>query len=142
MYFLMQNQNLKSFFIARNWKPSIIWKKVKKNTKIPCYQGFPALVDEIGPLDTGFTFCRSKNSHVPSISAIQKILSIPKYQDRADRQFRISCNLPITVTEKRLKNILHEGFTNSFFFITVLYFDVQNSNPMSIFVGHEWKTSI
>ena len=76
-----------------------------------------------------------KNSRVVSLRSGKFLLS---------RNIRIDNNSEcraITLTEKRLKKVQSEGFT-IFFYIIEVYFDVQNSNPISIFVGRDRKTSI
>ena len=43
---------------------------------------------------------------------------------------------------KEVKNVQNEAFTKKIIPKYVVYFDIQSSNPMSIFIGRDWKTSI
>ena len=115
------------FFFGWIRKTSII----RKETKIFWFIG--GFRYRLTKMDNGFRFCRSKNLWITSYQFGKLLVSQTFWE------YNSECHA-ITVTGKRLKTSKMKVFPS--FFIQGSVFIVQNSNPMSIFIGRERKTSI
>ena len=117
-------------FVGWNRKSSIFQKKKKKNLNFQIIGNFPCWMTK---MDTEFLDSAGQKIN-SSIYSIRKILEIPKYQNW---YFRMSYNYH---NSKKIKNVQNNSF--AIFYINVVYFDEQNSNPKFIFVSCDKKTSI
>ena len=128
MYFYLKDQIQKSIFVGQNRKPSVIRKKTKfsglSGVSGAGRQKWTSDLDSTGQKKTWIVSHQSR-----------KFLLSRKF--RVNNNEFVSCNY---LNREKVKNVQNGSFFCILF--KVVYFDLQNSNPMSIFVGRDRKTSI